>query len=73
LGVNPNLSVFDIPEGTKLTTLSLDCSNLNERFDYIDLLTNYIDYSNLQSFVLNNTPESGLVITEEIANKLASV
>jgi hypothetical protein len=73
LGVNPNLSTFEIPDGTKLTTLSLDCSDFNPNFDYIDLLTNKVDYSNLQSFVVNNTPQDGLVITEDIANKLAEV
>lgn len=73
LGVNPNLSVFEIPEGTKLTSISLNCSNFNENFDYIDILTNYVDYSNLTSFVFNNTPETGLVITEDIANKLAEI
>lgn len=73
LGVNPNLSVFEIPDGTKLTTLSLDCSAFNPNFDYINILTNYVDYSNLESFVFTNTPEEGLLITEDIANKLAEV
>lgn len=73
LGVNPNLSVFEIPEGTKLTTLSLDCSDFNPNFDYIEILSNNVDYSNLQSFVLNNTPKEGLLITEDIASKLAEV
>lgn len=73
LGVIPNLQIFDIPEGTKFTSVSLDCSNLNSNFDYIGLLNNYIDYSNLTSFVFNNTPKDGLVITEDIANKLAEI
>ncbi len=73
LGVNPNLSVFDIPEGTKFTSISLDCSNLNSNFDYIGILTNYVDYGDLTSFVLNNTPEEGLIITEDIASKLAEI
>ena len=73
IGVNPNLSVFEIPEGTKLTTLSLNCSNFNEKFDYIGILNNFVDYGNLQSFVFTNTPEGGLVITEEIAGKLAEI
>lgn len=73
LGVNPNLSVFNIPEGTKFTSISLDCSNLNSNFDYIGILTNYVDYGDLTSFVLNNTPEEGLVITEDIASKLAEI
>ena len=73
LGVNPNLSTFDIPEGTKFTSISLDCSNLNSNFDYIDVLTNYVDYGGLTSFVLNNTPAAGLVITEDIASKLAEI
>ena len=73
LGCIPNLSVFEIPEGTKFTAVSLDCSNFNSNFDYIGLLNNYIDYGNLTSFVFNNTPEAGLVITEDIANKLAEI
>ena len=73
IGVNPNLSVFDIPEGTKFTSLSLDCSNFNSNFDYIGILTNYVDYGGLTSFVFNNTPEGGLLITEDIANKLAEI
>jgi hypothetical protein len=56
LGVNPNLSEFEIPEGTKLTSISLNCSKFNTQFDYVDILTNYVDYSNLTSFVFNNTP-----------------
>ena len=73
LGVNPNLSTFVIPNNTKLTSISLDCSNFNDHFDYISLLTNNIDYDHLESFVLTNTPEEGLIITENIANKLAEV
>ena len=73
IGVSPLLTVLDFQEGTKLTSISVDGSNFNKDFDYVDLLTNYIDYSNLTSFVLNNTPEEGLVITETIANKLAEV
>ena len=73
LGVIPNLSIFDIPDGTKFTSVSLDCSNLNRNFDYIGLLKDYVDYGNLTSFVLNNTPADGLVITEDIASKLADI
>ena len=73
LGVIPNLNTFEIPEGTKFTSISLDCSNLNNNFDYIGILNNYVDYSNLNSFVLDNTPVDGLIITEDIANKLAEV
>lgn len=73
LGVNPSLSVFEIPEGTKLTSISLDCSNFNPNFDYINILTNYVDYGGLTSFVFTNTPEEGLLITEDIANKLAEI
>lgn len=73
LGVNPNLSTFDIPEGTKLTSISLDCSNFNKNFDYINILSNYVDYIGLTSFVFNNTPELGLIINEDIANKLAEI
>ena len=73
LGVNPNLSIFDIPEGTKLTSISLDCSNFNKNFDYINILSNNVDYTELTSFVFNNTPESGLIINEDIANKLAEI
>ena len=73
LGVIPNLSIFEIPEGTKFTSISLNCSNLNPNFDYIGILNKNIDFSNLTSFVLNNTPEEGLIITEDIANKLAEI
>ena len=73
IGVIPNLSVFEIPEGTKFTSISLDCSNFNNEFDYIDILTNYIDYDNLTSFVINNTPKEGLVITKDIAERFAKV
>lgn len=73
LGVNPNLSEFEIPEGTKLTSISLNCSKFNTQFDYVDILTNYVDYSNLTSFVFNNTPAQGLMITEDIASKLAEI
>jgi hypothetical protein len=73
IGINPNLSTFVIPEGTKLTSISLNCSNFNSNFDYINILNNYVDYGNLTSFVFNNTPEDGLFITEDIANKLAEI
>ena len=73
LGAVPNLSIFNIPDGTKFTSISLDCSNLNKNFDYINLLNNYIDFSNLTSFVLNKTPSEGLIITEDIANKFAEI
>ena len=73
LGVSPNLEVLDIPDGTKLTAISINSENINSNFDYINLLDNYIDYSNLSSFVLNNTPSDGLIITEDIANRLAEV
>ncbi len=73
LGVIPNLSIFNIPDGTKFTSISLDCSNFNPNFDYIGILTNNIDYGNLTSFVFNNTPNDGLLITEDVANKLAEI
>jgi len=73
LGAVPNLSIFYIPDGTKFTSISLDCSNLNKNFDYIDLLNNYVDFGNLTSFVLSKTPSEGLIITEDIANKLAEI
>jgi hypothetical protein len=43
LGKNPNLSTFVFGEGTQLTELSLDCSNFNDDFDYIDILNNHLD------------------------------
>jgi hypothetical protein len=52
LGKNPNLSNFIFAEGTYLTEISLDCSNFNEDFDYMDILNNKIDYSNLKQFIL---------------------
>lgn len=73
LGKNPNLSKFVFAEGTKLTKLSLDCSSINENFDYIDLLSDKINYSDLEQFIITNTPENGLIITENIALKLANV
>ena len=73
IGVSPNLSVFDIPEGTQFTSVSLNCSSFNSEFDYIGILNNYVDYVNLTSFVLDNTPAQGLIITEDIANKLADI
>ena len=73
LGRNPNLSTFVFAEGTYLTDISLDCSSLNDAFDYIDILTNRIDYSNLNQFILKNTPDEGINITESIATKLASI
>lgn len=73
LGIVPNLSIFEIPDGTKFTSISLDCSNLNSNFDYIGLLNNNVDFGNLTSFVLSSTPENGLLITEDIANKLAEI
>ena len=73
LGKNPNLSNFVFAEGTYLTDISLDCSSFNDNFDYIDILTDKIDYSNLKQFILQNTPEGGLLITETIATKLASI
>lgn len=73
LGKNPNLSNFVFAEGTYLTDVSLDCSAFNPNFDYIDLLSNRIDYSNLNQFILQNTPEEGLMITESVATRLASI
>jgi hypothetical protein len=73
LGKNPNLSKFIFAEGTYLTEISLDCSNFNEDFDYMDILNNKIDYSNLKQFILQNTPEKGLKITETLATRLASI
>ena len=73
LGVIPNLNTFEIPEGTKFTSISLDCSNLNSNFDYIGILNTNIDFGNLTSFVINNTPDEGLVITEDIANRFAEI
>ena len=73
LGKNPNLSTFVFAEGTYLTEISLDCSSFNPSFDYMDLLNNKIDYSNLKQFILQNTPEGGLLITEAIATRLAAI
>ena len=73
LGKNPNLANFVFAEGTYLTEISLDCSAFNPNFDYMDLLNNRIDYSNLNQFILQNTPEGGLMITESIATRLASI
>lgn len=73
LGKNPSLSTFVFAEGTYLTEISLDCSSFNEDFDYMDILNNKIDYSNLKQFILQNTPESGLKITEALATRLASI
>ena len=70
---NPNLSTFVFAEGTLLTDISLDCSNFHEDFDYIDILENKVDYSNLNQFILKNTPADGLKITESVALKLAFV
>ena len=73
LGKTPNLQTFEFAEGTYLTQMSLDCSQLSEQFDYMDLLLNRIDYSNLSQFIINNTPQGGLKITEDVAIKLAAV
>lgn len=73
LGKNPNLSTFVFAEGTYLTDISLDCSSLHLSFDYIDILTTKVDYTNLEQFILKNTPEDGLMITEDVATKMASV
>lgn len=73
LGKNPSLSTFEFAEGTYLTEVSLDCSAFNEAFDYMDILENKIDYSNLKQFILKNTPETGLKITESVATRLASI
>lgn len=73
LGKNPNLSTFVFGEGTQLTELSLDCSNFNDDFDYINILNNHLDRQNLKQFILRNTPKEGLVITEDIARLLADI
>ena len=73
LGKNPALRTFVFAEETKLTELSLDCSSLHPEFDYVDLLENRIDYTNLKQFILKNTPNNGLQITESIALKLATL
>ena len=70
---NPNLSTFVFADDTYLTELSLDCSSFHPNFDYMDLLSNKIDYSNLTQFILQNTPEQGLLINESVATKLASI
>ena len=73
LGRNPNLSVFSIPESIKLTELSLNCSEFNSNFDYLSLLVQNIDYANLKQFIITNTPEKGLNITNDIATIFANV
>lgn len=73
LGKNPNLSTFVFAEGTYLTDISLDCSSFNASFDYMDILNNKVDYSNLSQFILKNTPEEGLLITEALATRLATI
>lgn len=73
LGKNPSLSTFVFAEGTYLTDISLDCSSFNDSFDYMDILNNRIDYSNLTQFILKNTPEEGLKITEAVATRMASI
>lgn len=73
LGKNPNLSTFEFADNTFLTEVSLDCSELNSSFDYMDILMNKIDYVNLKQFILKNTPEGGLKITEALAMRLASI
>ena len=73
LGNNPNLAIFEFSEGTRLTSVSLDCQHLNDNFDYMDILENRIDYGNLTQLIIKNTPENGLNITENVAMNLASV
>ena len=73
LGKNPNLSTFEFADNTFLTEVSLDCSELNSSFDYMDILMNRIDYVNLKQFILKNTPEGGLKITEALAMRLANI
>ena len=73
LSKNPNLSNLVFAEGTYLTDISIDCSEFNSSIDYLDILLNKIDYTNLSQFILKNTPEGGLLITEELATRLASV
>ena len=73
LGKNPNLATFVFAEGTYLTDISLDCSSFHSNFDYMDILVNRIDYSNLNQFILKNTPANGLDITESVATKLAAI
>ena len=73
LSKNPNLSNLVFADGTYLTDVSIDCSDFNSNLDYLDILLNRIDYSNLNQFIIKNTPEGGLLITEELATRLASV
>lgn len=73
LGKNPNLSTFIFDADTKLTEISLDCSSFNDSFDYMDILENKIDYTNLKQFILRNTPSEGLNITESVALQLATI
>lgn len=73
LGKNPNLSTFKFADNTFLTEISLDCSEFNSSFDYMDILMNRIDYANLKQFILKNTPDGGLKITEALAMRLASM
>lgn len=73
IGKTPNLSSLQFDEGTYLTDVSLDCSAFHEDFDYMDILLNKIDYSNLKQFIIKNTPEKGLMITEDIALKFATI
>lgn len=73
IGKTPNLSSLQFDEGTYLTDVSLDCSSFHEDFDYMDILTNRIDYNNLKQFILTNTPKDGLKITEVLASRLANI
>ena len=73
LSKNSNLSNLVFADGTYLTDISIDCSDFNSNLDYLDILLNRIDYSNLNQFIIKNTPEGGLLITEELATRLASV
>ena len=73
IGKTPNLSSLQFDEGTYLTDVSLDCSAFHEDFDYMDVLTNRIDYNNLKQFILKNTTKDGLKITEALASRLANI
>ena len=73
LGKNANLSNLVFDTDTYLTSLSLDCSSINENLDYIGILNNHINYANLEQLLLRNTPEQGLYITEDLAMKLATL
>lgn len=51
---NPNLKSIEFEDGTKLTSLNINCEGVSGEFDVNTLIRNYYDFSNAQLLKITN-------------------